>query len=396
MDKLKQNPFLAAMVGAGALLVILAGVLVYPAWDETGTTEKKVQGLQMSLSNAAMDTPGEEDIRSWDDGEFAASADKEKDYFGKVVWSYKNVVNFYLQYDFALEWWMTKGTPPADLSKLTPAEYAKLDETPTVGALGLKIQDAAKAIEKQLTDRGIEVGLKHPTEETERIHGFNWEKNVSAIETLPQEEQRAVLKLLQKRYWIRERVANVCLKDKDDKDKVKVKALVDVWFIRLLHLTKLTDAGPGGHDISYTKEGTLWDKVFKDRSRFDELDLPGGLGKTITFGVTVDLPYGEVSKFIRKFLHADLEPRMLVTILDSRVMVIEQNKPWDTFVYTKDENLSSEENAKAKAEAEEKFNKGIQPKPVRLQLLCQVIDFDTAKLPEWAKAHLPEWAKPKP
>lgn len=386
MDKLKQNPFLAAMVGAGALLLILAGVLVYPAWDDAGTIEGKVKALQSQLSMASTDTPGQPDLDSWNDGNEERQTKDEKDYYGKLTGSYKNVLTFYMQYDFNLEWWMTHGAPP-DPAKATAADGEKLAQTPSVGDLMSKISDAYKAPEIGIRDRfakkGVKIGL-FIEGESEPTLGFNWEPNPSLSAVGDAEEQRKVLKTLQKRYWIRERVANVCL----EKD-IRVDCLVDVYFARFLH-AKLDGSGVGGHGIDY------FGNPVKDKTRFDEFDLPGGLGKTITFGVTVDLPYGEVPKFIRRMLDTDLKPRLLVTVLASRVVVLSQNEPKMTYGYDKYEEKSEKENADLKAAAEKKALEEVKPKPVRLQLVCQVMDFDTAKLPEWAKAYVPDWAKPKP
>jgi hypothetical protein len=362
----KLNPFLAAMAGAGALLLILAGVLVYPAWDETGTIEKQVKGLQSQLSMAAMDTPGRPDIESWNDGQIAAAAKDEKDYYGKLVWSYKNVANFYLTYDVNLEWWKTHGEPPMDIAKASPEELAKLQRDPSRG-------DEKK---------GIQIGVKDETS-TEPTLGFNWETNIPWSE-LKGDEEKLVLKTLQKRYWIRERIANICL----SKD-LRVNALIDVYFPALVH--KNVRTGVGEHPEKYVGDPSK--KAGRDR--FEEFELPGGLGKTLTFGVTVELPYGEVPKFVRSMLSTDIAPRLLVNILSTRVMIVDQNAPEESYTVDVYENKSADENAKLKAAAKDEFYKKVQPKPVRLKLLCQVIDFDAAKLPDWAKAQLPEWAKPK-
>lgn len=397
MDKIKQNPFLAAMVGACVLLVILAVVLIYPSWDRKATLEKKVKNVQMSLVAAVNDTPGSPDIQSWNDGPLETDPKKEeKDYWGKLVRSYRNVILFYAEFDWYLEWWMTNGEvrKPEDGAKAE--DVARLRAAPSQGPLENAIRDASNQIAARLRGK-IPVGLKEEDDASPGPRlGFNWETDLKWDQIRGEEE--AVLRTLQKRYWIRSRVANACFeKDKDGKEQPVVQKLVDVYFFRVLH-PKLSGSGyrwedrptsGSEHELPYA--ASPFTRGI-DRSKFEEYDLPGELGKTITFGVTVDLQYSDVPRFLRRLMDRDLAPRMLVNVVGTRLLVLKQNPAEVEYTYDRKETDDGK-NEERRKEAEKKALENVKPQSVRLLVTCQVIDFDSSKVPEWALGHLPEWAK---
>ncbi|MBI2899423.1 MAG: hypothetical protein HYY17_04515 [Planctomycetes bacterium] len=395
MDKLKQNPFLAAMIGAGVVLLALAGILLYPALDEKGNFQKKVKSVQLSLRAASTDTPGRPDIESWNNPASAPSKDR-KDYAGKLTWSYRNIALFYAQYDWNLEWWKTNGEP-RDPEKLKADEIEKFRAAPSRGEIEGKIRDWAtgpEGLQATLKKKNVAVGMKREEEIADpgqHNYGFNWESDIRWNE-IKEEEVLPVLKTLQKRYWIRERIANACL----DKS-ISVQRIVDVYFFRPLHpklVGKWGERPQTGTENEILYVSHVIPKRL-DRSKFEEYDLPGELGKTITFGVTVDLMYAEVPKFVRKLMDLDLNPRILVSVIGTRVVVLDQNRAEETYDYNDYEGDPTKTEAERKAKEEEKL-KEFKPKPVRLFLTCQVVDFDAAKVPDWAKPLLPDWAKPAP
>jgi len=331
----------------------------------------------------------------------------EKDYYGKLLWSYRTVLRFYAEYDWNLEWWMTHGEEvktPTD--EMEASEIQSLRASPSHGDLLTKLRVAGTGpvgLEAKLKQRDVKLGMPPPANARDDEnpyagkYGFNWEVDFK-WDPVGEKEIPAVLKILQKRYWIRKRIANACLAQ-----DVKVQRLVDVYFFRPLH--KNLSGGNYPWDTRASSE-TAPDslpyagspiRTGTDRGRFDEFDLPGDLGKTITFGVALDLMYPEVNKFVRKLLDRDLAPRLLLSTVGMRMMVLEQNPATLTYTYDWKERDDGQ-NKKRQEDAEKKFleeNKAhLQLRPVRLLLTCQVVDFDSAKLPDSGKALLPNWAKP--
>jgi len=119
---------------------------------------------------------------------------------------------------------------------------------------------------------------------------------------------------------------------------------------------------------------------------FAETDLPNELGKTLTFGFAIELPYSEVPKAIREMLNpgnqAAAQEPMLVNLIGTHVTIREQNEPLVNYTYI--EKDEADKNAKM-ADALKKAG-GDKARPVLLSVTCQIIDFEPAKVKKFDKS----------
>jgi len=122
-------------------------------------------------------------------------------------------------------------------------------------------------------------------------------------------------------------------------------------------------------------------------SGFQETDLPNDLGKTLTFGFAIELPYSEVPKAIREILNpgneASATERMLVNLIGTHVTIRDQNEPVVTFQYIKNDKADEDAKRAAKLAAVG----GDKPRPVLLAVTCQIIDFDPSKVKKFEKTN---------
>src|SRR4029453_12270690 len=118
---------------------------------------------------------------------------------------------------------------------------------------------------------------------------------------------------------------------------------------------------------------------------FVETDLPNELGKTLTFGFAIELPYSEVPKAIREMLNPGNQPAaqepMLVNLIGTHVTIREQNEPIVTYTHI----LGDDADKKAKEAAALKNAGGDKARPVLLAVTCQIIDFEPAKVKKFEK-----------
>jgi hypothetical protein len=191
-----------------------------------------------------------------------------------------------------------------------------------------------------------------------------------------------VLRELQKRYWARQRLANIIING-----GVKVGHIVDFRFFKKLH-PALNNA-PWEQFGSKPDEMVHWQGVGANQQGqpvgFVETDLPSDLGKTMTFGFAVEIPYGEVPKAIREILNPGNGAQaqdMLINLIGTHITIREQNQPLVTFNYLKGD---ATDEAIRKAEALAKAG-GDKARPVLLAVTCQIIDFDASKVKKFGKA----------
>jgi hypothetical protein len=408
MDKIKQNPFLAGIGGALLLFLLLAGVLIYPIWSEKGTIELSIKRDRRNLETASRSTPSQADIRSWKDEAFNKDApEEETDYWGKLVASYLELAKFFSEYDLLLEWWMTNASAPpgnAALPAYDEMAVARDRKTAKKGEFTTKLQDAATELGKKLAQATPPVKLGMPGEEEGTVvdpnaitFGFNWE--TIPWDDISKEDWGPILRNLQKRLRIRERIVSLCTGS-----DVNVGRMVDVYFFNkispLLRGMQTWEQRPQAGTEEELPYPAVPERSTPDK--FKEFRLPGDLGETITFGVTVDLPYSEAGKFIQAMLNRDIAPNLLVNIVGARVTlaphfdaetgsVSYQHEYEEEFKY--EEAADAKETERNRLEAIRKFYGKQKPMAVRLMLTCQVIDFDPSKLPAWARDHLPAWAR---
>jgi len=211
----------------------------------------------------------------------------------------------------------------------------------------------------------------------EQTPGFNWEDlRRERWESLGRENERIVLRELQKRFRARQRIANVALRG-----RVDLKRIVDFRFFNRLH-ENFPEVGTlrGGIPLAQWP-GLMPEVPGGTPKQFQETLLPGDLGRQFTFGFAVELPNSEVTKAIREVLSpgADASTRdgMLLNLIGTHVTICQQNQPKMSFKY--------EEGNEAERQAKEKeILKSVRPRNVLLTVTCQIMDFDSTKLREFS------------
>ena len=369
MDQLKKHAFWIAIgVAAAALIGVFVG-LILPGKLDIDKQRKSLSGAVASLQRE--DPPANSVLKDYD-------ALKEK-----MIGSYGKITAFYAASDKHFERW-----------------FPGLPENPDRGSFQAKYDGMIQELEKELATKGAKVGLPAIDDPTKTYLGFSWEQpDVAQWGQInsggPGEEQR-VLKEIQKRFWIRQRVANIVLRG-----NVKVSGITHFRFFK-----RLTDKlqTPSWENPGQGRDVVVWPGVRSESGggfarNFAEFDLPNELGRTMTFGFALDLPYSEVPKVLKEILNPDIEPRgesgadrLLVNLLGAEVTTQEQNDPVIDFTYFKG-NAPQQTEAKAKAVAQ------IKARNVRMAVTCQVIDFEpskVAKLTAEPPAPATTEEKPKP
>ncbi len=348
MKKLKQNLFWVGVGLAAAVLAVLYVMMVLPTYTDRARLQREISGPRGILKDLQTGPiPGTPDINAW-------NAYKER-----LKNDYADITRFYKDCDAHLERW-----------------FPGLADPPGRDAFNAKYRDEGQAIEKKLQEKGVKIGLeveerKEGDKKEKPKGGFNWEdpslEDWDKVNQVPGDLIR-VLKVLQKRFWARERVANVVLAG-----NVKISRVVDFRFLRRLH-DKIQGADwenpPMGSPVppfpaSGTGPGSF------------EYDLPDGLGRTITFRFGVELPFSEVPRFVQEFLNpaaqAGARERLLLSVSQCLVTIRSQNEAEKTIVY-------EEGNLEQKKQEEDKARQQIAVKDVLLVMTCQIIDFDPSKV----------------
>lgn len=335
MSKIKQNMFWVGVGVATAILVAGFVILVLPQYAD----RSKYQGeITKSLKSIKPDNvPSTKDLDQW------------KAYRAGLINNYEEIKRFYADADQNLERWLGGLQDPVARGQFMQA-----------------YSDAIAKIEDDLKAKGVQV--EDPEGEARFKGGFLWEVPAAAdFDRIGLNEEPAVLKQIQKRFWARQRVADVILKG-----GFKVTRVYDFRFPRRLH-EKIQSAPwenqqrPAGSVVKY---------AFEDSSgKFVEKESAGGLAKTVTFGFAVILPYSGVPKFIREFLNpsdANARERLLINILHSHVTIQEQNEAEYEYEY-------KYRDKKDKEEKEAELAKRATVKDVILVVTAQLVDFDATK-----------------
>ena len=91
-----------------------------------------------------------------------------------------------------------------------------------------------------------------------------------------------------------------------------------------------------------------------------EYALPDELGETLTFEISIELPYKDVLRFISQFLTPDLKPKMLIKLRSCKISMTDPMEEEKIIEYDEKEPA-------------------IEANPISLILTCEVIDFDVSK-----------------
>jgi len=363
MKKPQLSPFWLGMIAAGGILILIFSLVVLPMMNKHETLKRKVKTKATELTAAKEGTPSRADIESWNK------------YRSELVRSYGDITKFYIDCDKVLERWF-------------PNLLVGADGVPARDTFMARYLDEGKTLEDKLTAKPYEVRIGIEDEKGGRPKfGFNWEQIQpqmwGAIAAGGPADEVAVLRELQKRYWARQRLANIILNS-----GVKVGHVVDFRFFKKLH-PSLNNA-PWEQYPSKQDEIIHWQGVGAglqgQANGFMETELPSGLGTTMTFGFAVELPYAEVPKAIREILNPGNGAQaqdMLINLIGTQITVKEQNVPLVN--YTFEQGNAADEAAK-KADALLKAG-GDRARPVLLAVTCQIIDFDSSKVKKFEKAN---------
>ncbi len=352
MNKIKLSPFWLGVLIAGVVLLAIFGGLVMPKTTVLARKKRAVNSLASDLKAAKDGTPSRPDIESW------------TKYKGEVSTAYKQVTDFYTVSDKHLERWF-------------PGILLGGDGDPSRDVFMSRYRDEGDKLEELLLKKDVKIGFEDENPGRKGKFGFNWEVIAPNDWALIQADEKQVLRELQKRFWARQRLANAILNG-----GVKVQRVADFRFFKKLH-DKLSSAP--WEQYQYKNEETIhWPAVNAGQNGqpigFVETDLPNDLGKTLTFGFAVELPYSEVPKAIREILNpgneAAAQERMLVNLIGTHVTIREQNEPRVQFTFEK--GNKADEDAK-RIEALSRSG-GEKPRSVLLAVTCQIVDFDPSKV----------------
>ena len=357
MKKIRLSPFWLALLVAGGVLIFGLAPLVGTKMNQQAKLKGDLKRKAGELQAASAGTPSRADLDSW------------SKYKAELLRSYYDITKFYSDSDKFLERWF-------------PNMLLGADGDPARDTFMARYLDEGRQLEAKLAADPYKVAVGIEDSASGKLkYGFNWEAvqpgDWPGIAADGPGEEKQVLRELQKRYWARQRLANVVLNS-----NVKISRIVDFRFFKNLH-QKLANA-PWAAFPQKPEEVIHWQGVGADANSgqprgFVETDLPTDLGKTLTFGFAVELPYSEVPKAIREILNpgnAAGVQDMLVNLVGTHVTIRDQNEPVVPFVFEKDNK--ADEDAK-RAEALKKAG-GDKARPVLLAVTCQIIDFDPAKV----------------
>lgn len=336
MKQLRQNLFWVGVALAVAVLAVLYVILVVPQHARKSKLQASISGRAGILSKLDGPVPGDPDIEAW------------KGYQERLQKEYAEILKYYTDCDSQLERW-----------------FEGLPAEPGRDAFMARYRDEAQAIEKKLQDKGVRIGLEFDEERKEKARGgFNWEEpsldDWDKINQVPGDLLK-VLKILQKRFWLRQRVADVILEG-----NVKVSRVLDFRFLR--RLNERLQNPPWEIPIM----GSPVPPFPTGSGALGEFELPDGLGRTLTFRFGVELPFGEVHRFIQEFLNPAARQRLLLILPQAHVTIRSQNQPEVTITY-------EEGNLEQKQREQEKVKAMRAPRDVRLVLTCQALDFEPSK-----------------
>lgn len=356
MNKLKQNAFWAGLGVAGAALVAFVVLMILPALSAKSKAQREITRLKNILKDQGS-FAGNEDIQT-----FETAKTKYKD-------NYQKIGDFYSKSKEHLERWFP------DL------KLAATQDPPRDAFMGIYRNEIAQ-IEKSLTDKGVRIGIGADEEEEKakkaKNFGFNWEdpQPDDWTKVVAAGDEKKVIKELQKRFWARRRVADAMLAIVNDSTQPgRVNRVHDFRFFRKLHGTIAGQWEAAPPTVHYMGVGAT--QLNQMPQNFQEFELPQKLGRTMTFGFALELPYSQVPRIISEILNPaaekDVAARLLVSVVGTHITIKEQNQPEVKVIYL-------EGDLAGKKKAEQEAQDAVKPIDVLLTVSCQIIDFDPAEL----------------
>jgi hypothetical protein len=328
VKKLNIDRFWIGLGCAVVVLAILCFALLLPKAAQRSRLHAEVEIKARELERAVVGTPSRKDVLDW------------ARYKANLVQSRSVITAFYADHSKALRQWFPKLPMAPD------------GEPPRDSFVG-RYQDEAQALEKALTrlDPPVAVGEI----DNEKAPGFHWEDlSIAHWDALGRENENAVMRELQKRYWARLRVANLALNS-----RVPLKRIVDFRFFKRLH-AKFAEGGVQPGEIPLAQ----WPGFSPD--------VAGGPLRPFTFGFAVELPYSQVPVALHELVSLGSDG-LLVSVLGTHVTIREQNAPQVEFFY--DEGNKDQREAMKKS-----IERSTKPRSVILTVTCQIVDYEPKEL----------------
>ena len=382
MNKLGKNKFLTGM----AVLFLVAGaawgLLVWPANSAASEQSAKISKAVSSINKDLADFPGEQNIKQWAD-----QAETLKKRYGKSL-------KDQLDRDQALGQW-----------------FDGIDDNSTFAAFLTPYDDQRQALEKELLDKGVDLGS--PIEDKDgkllepRTPGFNWIQRSDITRADTHEKEMQAKEMLQKRYNISKAILNAVTADVE-KGKTK-RRLLDVTFLEKFPFLQMasgvapdskayvipidprrysgyTGAGGGSGFTEQMLPSNGEDPLAGETEKSGEsaaatAKKPGpSLGKTLTFGFAVVMDYHQVPTLLRNLIDAPGGQELNLTIVGLSVFVHDPNPrekvetvrppPGDDTDWVKKGQQMTADGT---------------PGQVHVYVTCQVFDFDPAAVPAFLK-----------
>lgn len=321
-----------SLMFVAAVALLLA--VVVPQARRTAELKQEVRTLTRSLEAARPGTPSREDIGSW------------KRYGSDLSKATREITSFYAEKDRHFERWFPGLTPGSKGS-------------PSRDVFVARHRDEMRILEDDLRRESVTVG---PVNEEDRAPGFNWEKlTIQQLDAIGPADESAVLRRVQKRFWARRRIADLALEG-----RVRIRRIVDFRFFEPLHPRIRTEAPLGGGS-----EKVVWPGLELTAPglppNFQETPLEGGLGRTFTFGVVLQLPMNEVPRVINELLDPG---RDLLMLIGSEVST--EGPPVQiTVPFNKDEDKDEDFLRRAR-----ELRKTARPRDVMLVVTCRILDLE--------------------
>jgi len=329
MEQLKKNGFWVGLAVVAALIVGAFVYFVIGEWDARTKAADSLKRVNEKLKEALAkpaEIPSDKQIIALQDRTKELQTDVEK------------CKSWYKTYDDELEKW-----------------FAALPDPPAVGAFKAQYDTLREKMKTDLEGGGIHVGVRPAGDGAALLTagpvagGLHWEE-VGAPSS-------PSIKEIQKRFWIRQRVADTLLQLQQEAPK-SVVALEEIRF------------APGPRGTS-GEDYPGWPS--------NAFELPGKYGLVMTCGIRVEMSNALVPKFLKMLLETDAPgPKLLTHIRGSRVTLVEAlpDKIEEVIRVPAGENAQE---AKQKRTDELK-KEWTAPRPVRVFVTYEIFDFDGEKL----------------
>lgn len=332
MEQLKKNGFWIGLAAVAAVIVVgFVYLVVLGEWTARDTAEKKLKAVNTQLKTV-LEKPAE--IPSTK--QIATIKERTEELRTEV----EKCKGWYKGYDDVLETW-----------------FAGLPDPPAIGAFKAKYDTLRDEMKTSLEAAGIHVGIRSTGSGDALLApgtsavggGLHWEE-VGAPNS-------PSIKEIQKRFWVRQRVADALLQIQQNAPKA-VAALEEVRFA----------PGPKGAPGEEYPGWPLW-----------TFELPGKYGVVITAGIRVEMSNAQVPQLLKLLLETEAPgPKLLTHLRGTRVVPVEAlpDRIDETIRVPAGENPD----AARQKRLEELKKEWSTPRPVRVFVTYEVFDFDGEKL----------------